>query len=864
MKPSDLNPERWRKIDEVLERALGIPPGERAGLLDEACSGDPDLRAEVESLLEAHERAELDLDRPVSPGGGALVRGVRAAAEASPEGRRVGPFELRREIGRGGMGVVYLAVDTRLGRQVALKALPPWLGVGAEARRRFLAEARAVSALDHPNIATLYETDSTDDGQLYMVFAYYGGETLAARIRRGPLSADEAISVARGIASGLRAAHDNGIVHRDVKPSNVLITEGGEVKLLDFGVAKVAGEEATRSGLRMGTVAYMSPEQASGGSVDGRTDLWSLGVVLYEMVTGTRPFGGEDPSSLIHSILNDHPEPPTPKRPDLRSGLNRVIGALLHKDPDDRYATAGDVLEDLEALQTGGAPTAVPARSFRWRVWRSAGWRVPTAIAGLAVLVYGAWLVGERTGLSRNAGGVERLAVLPLDNLTGDSGRQYYVDGIHDVLISELGKLGLFDVISRTSVLRYRGTGKPLPEIAEELDVDAVVEGSVVDVADSLAVTLSLLEASPERRLWTASYRRDARSVYDVAREVSRSIAREMGVPDRPDSTRSDPARDVDPEAYDAYSLGMFHLEQRNREGFEQARRYLLQAIELDSTFAPAYTALAEAYGSATFFGMFRPSEVMPRVRALAERALSLDSTLSEAHRVSAAVRLYFDWDWERAEHEVRRALDLNPSNVDAYGVLSEVLSVTGRYDEALNAIEKGSELSRFVPFASFRPAVVLVYGREYDRAIAGLEEGLSFFPRFWQGHLILCQALAGKGDYESALTACEEAVRLSGRNPLAIGALGYVDAVSERRPEAEALITELQVRRALGYAGASRIAVVYGALGDLDAAFEWLEEAYDERDVSLVHLDHDPFCDPLREDPRFEDLRRRVGLPAL
>jgi serine/threonine-protein kinase len=823
MKPSGLDPERWRHIDEVFDAVLDRLPAEREVYLEKACAGDRELRAQVEALLDAYERTQGRFEEPVSPLSAAVVE----YRDDLPLDRQVGPFRLLQEIGRGGMGVVYEAEDTRLGRRVALKALPPYLGVGREAKLRFQAEARAVSALDHPNIATLYETDETEEGQLYMVFAYYDGETLGARIARGPLPAKEAIEIAVGIAEGLGAAHRSRIIHRDVKPSNVLLSEGSGVKLLDFGVAKMAGDDLTGEGVRLGTAAYMSPEHARGWPLDERADLWSLGVVLYEMLTGARPFRGDDPPSVFHSILNEEPTPPASLQLEVPEAPERIVEKLLCKDPAGRYQGTEDLLADLRAVQAGGPPSVAvrePPPAWRPRI--------------------------------------RRLAVLPLANLTGNPDQEHLVHGVHDALIAELGKVRALGVTSRTSVMRFRDTELPVPEIAGMLDVDAVVEGSVSRDGDRLAITTQLIGASPERHLWAETYRRGVEGVLDVAGQVARSIATELEITLSPsEGSRLGAARSVEPAGYEAYTMGLLYLERRSPEGHEQAQKYLRRAIELDPEFAPAYAMLAEAYGSAAFFGLVGPSDGLPIVRSLVEKALELDSTLAAAHTTLGAVRHFGDWDWEGAEASLRRAIALNPSYAYAYFMLADVLAVQRRYPEAMAAAERNRELERFVPFSAFGPVFVLIDMRDFDRAIERARSALEFFTNFWQGHWLLAQSFVGKGLYGQAVVEGEAAAERSGRTPMALGALGLVYALDGRREAAMGVLAELEGMAESIYVGSTNFAMIHAGLGDHDRAFDWLARAYKERDMALVHLGQDVFYDSLRPDPRFADLLQRMGL---
>ena len=825
MRPSDLAPERWRRIDRVLDRVLGASPADRDRVVAETCGHDPELRAEVEALLAASEREEGWFEDPAR----ALAETLRTAEPSIGQGRSVGRFRILREIGRGGMGVVYLAEDTRLGRYVALKALPPYLGVDGERRRRFEVEARAASALDHPNIAILHEVGETPEGQLYMVFAYYEGETLDRRIDRGPLPVAEALEICIGIARGLGAAHRSGIIHRDVKPSNVLLTAAGDVKLLDFGVAKVAGEDVTGEGLRVGTIAYMSPEYGGAGRVDGRADLWSLGVVLYEMLTGARPFTGSDPASMLRSVLDDEPAPPSSLRPGLSPDLDRIVGRLLQKDPGLRHRRTDDLVEDLRAVRSGE---------------RSADASV---------------------GSSTSEPGIRRIAVLPPSNRTGEAERDPMVRGVHEALVAELGRVRELDVVSRASVLQLESTELSATEITAALDVDGAVRGSVRRAGDQLVVALELVSSEPARELWSATYRCGVGAVFGVAGEAARAIAKALDVRVGPGQERRRAApKPVRPAAYEAFTLGQFHLDRRSPEGLELATKYLRRAIELDPGFAAAHAVLAEALGSAVFFGLTSPAEGLPPVRSMVETALQLDRDLAAAHTSLGAVRLFGDWDWPGAESAVREAIRLNPSYAYAHFMLAQVLTVQRRYPEALMAAERSSELERYVPFSAFGPVTVLNRMQEFDDAIGRAREGLAFFTDFWQGHWLVGLARMGMRQHQEAVAELEAAADKSRRTPLALGALGLAYAGDGRSAAARRVLDELVARARSEYVGSSNLAMIHAGLGDFDQAFEWLEHALRQRDMALVRLADGIEFEALRSDPRFGALVRRVGLPEI
>ena len=866
MKPSELSPKRWRLIDGILEEALDLPPTDRADFLDRACVHDAELRASVEELLEAHARADERLREPASELGAALLGALDRPESVG--GRRIGPFRLVREIGRGGMGVVYLAEDSRLPRMVALKALPPFLGTGPAARRRFVTEARAVGGLDHPNVATLYEIDATEDGQLYMAFAFYEGETLEERLRRGPIPPDAAARITREVAAGLAAAHEAGVVHRDIKPSNVLLGESGAVKLLDFGVAKLVGEDLTADGSPLGTVTYMSPEQVRGEPLDGRTDLWSLGVVFYEMLTARRPFQGDELGSVLRSIVEDDPPRPSELTPGLPESLERIVGRLLHKNRGDRYGTAKELGTELAAweegaLQAHSQPSPWPTNAFargprRFSIWGRVG-------AGVAVVAAAASIAlgrGGGTESPQSLPSIDRLAVLPFANLTGDSTRQHIVEGLHDALTRELSAVGTVGVVSRSSVMSFDVGDRTLVEIARGLGVDAVVQASVLNRDDSLTVSVELTDATSGERIWSGTFEDDLGAAFDVAGRIARAVSVRLEVPISPAAeAHLAMQRRVDPRAYDAYAHALFSLSRGNAEGFALAERYLLQAIDADSSFALAYVDLAEVRGRAAFFGLRDPSEILPSVSSLLDLAVGMDSTIALTHTRRAHVDLFWNRNVADAERAARRALELDPNLVAGYFSLSEAMAVQGEYDRALALAERGSELAPWDEFASVRPSLALYYMRDFERAIEGVREAIDFFPEFWQGHWILCMSLAGAGRADEAVESCEQAVARSGRATMALAGLGYVHAVSGNTEAARAIVRELEAPPRGTYVAPMDVAMVHAGLGDHDGAFLWLDRAERGRDLRLMQVrNHAPF-DGLHADPRFTSLTERLGL---
>ena len=777
------------------------------------------------------------------------------------------------------MGEVYLAEDTQLGRKVALKVLPPELTRDRERLERLEREARAVAALNHPNIVTLHSVEEAD-GVRFLTMEYVEGRTLAESLPAGGLPTKRFFEVAVPLAEALAAAHEKGVIHRDLKPGNVMVTPEGRVKVLDFGLAKLTQAEGTAAsqlsteavtgeGRVAGTVPYMSPEQIEGRPIDHRSDIFSLGVVLYEMATGRRPFTGDSSPALISSILRDAPLPVSGSRPDLPEPLGGVLSRCLDKDPRQRYQSALDVrhaLEDLVRPREGTSAVTsaqvpvVPRRSGARRVWLvSAAGIVLVAAVLLAVNVGG---LRDRLLGARRAPTVRSLAVLPFENRMGDASQDYFVEGIHEALIIELSQIGSLKVKARPVVMRYRKTDKPLSEIARELGVDALVTGSVLRAGDSAQVTAELVDGASEANLWASRYSRDLRNLASLSSEVTRDIAGGIRIALTPEQReRLARTRTVNPEAYETYLKARYLLNQftpGSTGSSTKAVELFRRAIDLDPTFASAYAGLATVQAVATLLGGGRPRSNAGPVLAAARRALELDPNQGEAHAILGSHHLYSEWDWNAAESELRRALELNPGNALIYHPYADYLLVKGRLEESLDYTRRGKDIDPLSPLIVLPVAGHLSFLGRYDEGIQEARKFLEIQPNSpWAGSFIQ-GALWHKGEEEKSFqmmragTGDKDLRALLDRGHTTGGPRGAMRALADM----------LVARSESQYVSPLTIARYYAVGGQADPAFQWLDKAYEERVPFLLHLRADPDFKPLRSDPRFADLVRRIGFP--
>jgi serine/threonine-protein kinase len=784
-------------------------------------------------------------------------------------GQTLSHYRILEKIGAGGMGEVYRAHDEQLDRDVALKLLPGSSFADPDARARLLREARTASRLNHPQVCTIYEVGEAE-GQVYIAMEWIEGQALSELTPSTGLLVEKVLGYGLQIAEALAHAHERGIVHRDLKSANVVIKPEGRAKVLDFGLAKRLSEKElteattqsqvslTQPGAVVGTLPYMAPEQLRGQPADARSDLWALGVMLYEMTAGHRPFQGQTGFELSSAILNQ-PPPSLPGKVPVQ--LRAVIERCLEKEPERRYQRGGEVRAALEAIQTGAVAPWVA-----WRYWLSrhrALALVATSVALLAVLVgLNVGRVRERL-LGVAPPKIQSIAVLPLENLSRDPEQEYFVEGMHEALIAELSKIGALRVISRTSAMRYKHSDKPLPEIARELNVDALIEGSVLREGERVRVTAQLVMARPERHLWANSFDRELRGILVLQSEVARAIAKEIKAELAPqEQARLTTTRPVDPEAYEAYLKGRYYWNKVTEEGLKKGIRYFEQAIEKDPGYALAYAGLADCYTilGGTILGGLAPMEAMPKAKAAALKALEIDSTLAEAHASLAIVTWRYDWDWLASEKEFKRAIELNPGYPTARQWYGWYLYGLGRHDESIAQINEAQKHDPLSVWISSNVGFALYIARQYDRAIEQLGRTLEMEPNFVLGHFFLGLTYEQKALFAEAVSEFQKAVSLSGGSPVYIAATGHAYAVSGKRVEAQSLLDELNKLAKRRYVPAYEIAAIYTGLGKRDQAFAWLEKAYEERAGWMVYLKVDPRLDSLRSDPRFQALLRRMN----
>lgn len=778
-------------------------------------------------------------------------------------GRNIAHYKILEALGAGGMGEVYRAEDTSLKRQVALKVLRPEAMAGPVPLERFQREAETLAALDHPNIVHIFSVEEAE-GVRFLTMQLVEGKRLSELIPKGGMPLDRIFELAIPLVDALAAAHEKGIIHRDLKPSNVMVADDGQLRVLDFGLAKAPGQaRLTSTGIPLGTPTYMSPEQVRGESVDRRSDLWSLGVLLYEMVTGEPPFRGDSAETVLYSVLWKDPEPVASPGDGPAAGVESILRKALAKAPEDRYLSAEELLADLQAAAAGHElPAGVPAAASRTRRRRwglAAGGVAATLLAFLAVLYPGglrARLIGSPPVHIRS------LAVLPLDNFTDEQDKAYFADAMTGALIASLAELGGLRVISRTSSMHYQDVETPIQQIATELDVDALVEGFVLRDGDRVQISVQLVEARSKEQVWGQSYDREFTEILILLNEVASAIAGEIKLQlTSEDQARLSQTRSVDPAAHEAYLRGVYYWTQRTPGSFRKALEEIQKAIELDPTFAPSYAALANCYNllGSTQYSVVPPAEAIPKAREAALRALALDSRSAEGHAALGFLQLIYDWDVEAAEKSLLRAIELNPSYARAHHWYGLLLSFTGRTNEALGEARRARQLDPLSPLLYVGLGNRHFYARQYDLAAEQFEAALELDPKYPMAHFFLGRVHDAESRFEPAIDSFRRAQELSGGNLLVTAFLGHAYAASGDQESARRLLAELEALSPERYVPAFASAIIYGGLGDVDKMLRYLSKAKEENAGFLIYLGMDPLVDPFRSDPRFSELLHEI-----
>ena len=780
-------------------------------------------------------------------------------------------FRITDKLGEGGMGEVWLAEDIRLGRTVALKILPPAHAESDDRRRRFEDEARGASALNHPGIAHIYDVGEAD-GIHFIAMEHVDGEGLDQRMARAPLTTSEIVDLGGRLAGALAAAHGQGVTHRDIKPSNLMITQEGRLKVLDFGLAKLrpalggGGGEATtqtmtQPGVVMGTVQYMSPEQALGKEADHRSDLFSAGVVLYEMTTGRLPFRGSTPTETITEIVRSEPEPVSELSPVTPPELERIIRKCLEKDASRRYQSARELAVDLDNLKRD-TESGVPVMATSVHAPRP--WARNTMVGAAVVLVIAAaWFVAGGL-LSSHGEAIESIAVLPFENGTGDEESEYLCDGLTESLINTLSQIPDLKVISRRSAFAFKGSEEDPQAIGRKLGVQALLMGRLVQRGAQLAVSAELVDVTDNHQLWGGRFNRDQTDVQTIEEELTKTIGPTLKIELSQDTADNfDRRYAVDPEAHRLYLQGRQFVIGSSR-GMNKAVEYFQQAIAKDPGYAQPYAGLADAYITQALHGVISREEALEKSKAAVRHALEIDANLAEALAASAESKYLFEWDWVGAERDLKRAIEVNPGSDFARISYAYFLSAVGRFDDAIEQATIAKELDPLSPSAFHLVAYSLMGKREYDRAAAEFRAALNLNPNWTWGYIKLAKTYADNGQCEEAFATAEdaEAELHGGGTPLARSWMGYTYGTCGDTERAEAALQTLDEFAENAYVDPFAYGIIYAALGDSNRLLEELERSVDDHSVLAVFLSVVPtyYMQGIEDDPRFQSLMDRIG----
>jgi eukaryotic-like serine/threonine-protein kinase len=869
--------EDWQRIESLFHEALALEACARGDYLERACTGDAGLRVEVESLLNAYEKRRDFMEQPAFDAGMKLMSGD---ATESLTGKTFGTYRILESLGAGGMGKVYLAEDTRLGRRVALKFLADRFVDDSWARRQLVKEAQAVAMLEHTNICTIHGIEEAE-GRIFIVMQYIEGETLADLIRRQRPDIAQALAFAKQIVNALAEAHAHGIIHRDIKPRNIVVAPSGQVKVLDFGLAKIiqrkTGEAADESSRisqgepQFGTLAYMSPEQHRAERLDFRTDIFSLGTMLYELFTGENPFARKSSAEVISAILTFQPPPLRSLLPDVSNGLERIVHRCLGKDRAERYHSASELLYELDGLQSESESNP------HW--YQRQAFRVVSFFALLILLIFASAFAYIRLqkarptsdmSVSRSqpsrleqtaAPSVHSLAVLPIPNESTDKGIDYLSATLTEALINKLSSLPDLRVSPFTSVSGYKGETSDPQVVGRELNVEVVLVGKIVRQRNSLALQSRLIRTSDGSQVWAGENRITQTDILSFQDELARGLIDSLELRQEDDEKLLASHGTTNPLAFRQYWLGRYWWRNRNKKNIEKAITYFNEAIKLDPMYAQAYAGLANSYVllSTVSFGKTPTEEAMSMATAAAKEAIAINDNLPEAHTALGVVNLRYDWDWGSAEREFKRAIELKPDYAPAHDAYAGLLIIMGRPDEAIAESERAKNLDPFSPYTVMNFCRTLSLSRQYDRAIACYDKLLEENPDYVHAQYLRGLVFQRSGRSEEALGIFQ---RVYAKDmDLVRAVLGYAYGKAGRKDEALKILAEMDKLSKQKYVPPQEFAIIYIGLGDNDNAFLWLEREYDERFAGLINLTIDPIFLNLRSDPRFASLVERLKL---
>jgi serine/threonine protein kinase/Tfp pilus assembly protein PilF len=733
-------------------------------------------------------------------------------------------YKILEKIGEGGMGVVYKAEDTKLKRTVALKFLPKELMRDSEAKERFVQEAQAAAALDHPNICTVYEINELE-GQTFISMAYLEGQSLKERIKSGPIELEETLDIAIHAAEGLKEAHEKGIIHRDIKPANIILTPKGLVKIMDFGLAKLTwGIDLTKTATIMGTVAYMSPEQATGGEIDCRTDIWSLGCVLYEMIAGQRPFKGTHDQAAIYSILNEDPEPIASMRKDLPVGFEMILFACLQKDPRNRYRDMDTLLSDLRSIDLEDKT------------------QVLTSVRALDE--------------------PPSIAVLPFVNMSADPENEFFSDGLSESLINSLTKIKDFKVVARTSAFSFKGKDIDIREIGKQLDVNKILEGSVQKAGNRLRITAQLINVADGYHLWSESFDRNMADVFTIQDEISLAIVDNLKLNLlKGEKTRLIKRHTNDPEAYSYYLKGRYFYNKRTEEDMKRSIEYFERALEIDPKFALPYAGLADTYATLGLYHWWQYKEVLSKAKKFALKGLEIDDSVGETHAAYANYIAWFEYSWSEAEKEYKKAIELSPSDVEARHMYAHLLELQARFDEAVAEMRRALELEPLQINLNHCMGNILFFSGDCDGAIDMFQKTAEMDPSFPLQYFWLGRVYIHLGELDKAIETFERGTEFPTVNAIVSGGLGLAYALAGRVEDAHKILDQLEKLSKEKYVEPYSFAYIYMGLGDADKTFTYLEKGIEIGDMYMLYLPIDPIFKELHDDSRFDGLLKKLGL---